>query len=461
MAANEHLLCLSLTLCPPISYRAANKTIVQQPARMLDLSRNLLEHARSFIRRAEGGGHKWFYYYSDLLPHTPLFNDPRFGPGPPGPFVSANGQYGQVVSAIDANVGELLALLDDLGAAKRTLVLFTSDNGPYREEGYAASGRTCGLKGGKGQVWEGGIRVPAIVRWPGTIPPGSISDAPMSILDLVPTVAALAGVRLPSGLTIDGVSQAEFLRSGGLAEANPWARGEKTQLHHCGTQLIAARYKNFKLFWATQRWADAANASASIGTYDASVCTQCCPQAGWTSGLFGSATVCQCSPEALQYHDHPLVFDMSKDPNETIPIPSTGEFYAQVSRAAEEARRDFAESRVAERGDREDWCANCMLPLPLNIWPCCGGDGKTAAAVARRKPECSGAADAARAASVAAWATQSPAASAELMNCLPHGAAANLTALAASGVAARALAGTLCTCNYCTGAAGACPVGFV
>ncbi|KAJ1632179.1 alkaline-phosphatase-like protein [Pavlovales sp. CCMP2436] len=431
----------------------ANTTIVQQPARMLDLSRNILEHAARFIRRAESAKQKWLYYYADVLKE-------KRSPRP-----HSTCAY-MVVSEIDSNVGELLAVLDSVGAAERTLVIFMSDNGPYLEDGYANSGTTGGLKGGKGQMWEGGIRVPAIVRWPGTIPTGFKSDAPVSMLDILPTIAALAGVHLPARLPIDGVSQAEFLRSGGKSYANPWARDSTALLRRRRfPSRLAARHKSYKIFWATQRWPSATTANASaIGVYDVSVCVECCPKAGWTSGLFGSATVCQCSLEALQFHDPPLVFDMSKDRNETTPIPSTGELYSQVREKAEEAWCDFDSSRAVERGGREDWCANCMLPLPLNIWPCCGCDRETAASVARRKPECSGAANTARAAAVAAWATKSPdRVVAELMNCLPHGAAANLTSAAGGGAVARALAGTLCTCNWCTAgpAGGACPADFV
>jgi len=316
-----------------------------------------VRHAKAFIRNSVASAAPWFLYFADLHPHTVLFNHPRFGPGPPGPFESANAQYGQVMRELDWAVGELLTTLDEVGAAEDTLVIFTSDNGPYQEEGWAQSGRKAGLKGGKGQLWEGGIRVPAIVRWPGVVPAGAVSDAPVRAIDLMPTIAAFAGVRLPPSLLIDGVDQSLFLQRPTDAH-NGWLASGRVSFHYCGVHVIAARYLGIKVFWRTQRWQ-----AGFEGT-----CTQCCPRAGYTAGLFGSTTLCQCDERSLETPERPLVFDVRNDPNETTPLPHTAEAYVTAVEAATKALEEHRASL-----DPDVPCVNCPLPVPLKTWPCCEG----------------------------------------------------------------------------------------
>jgi arylsulfatase A-like enzyme len=284
-------------------------TTIHTRARALRLEDALVRHATTFMRRAVFAQEPWLLYFGDLHPHTALFNHPRFGPGPPGPFESGNGQYGQVLRELDWAVGELLSVLDELEVARDTLVIFTSDNGPYQEEGWHISGRKGGLKGGKGQTWEGGIRVPAIIRWPGVVPAGAISSAPVSVLDIMPTVCAFAGVTLPASLRLDGTDQSAFFQRPTDA-LNGWLSSRKTHFHYCGLNPIAARYLEYKVHWATQRWDPGHEA----------ICTECCPRAGYTAGLFGTTTLCQCDAKSLDERNPPLLFNIRRDPNETRPI---------------------------------------------------------------------------------------------------------------------------------------------
>jgi hypothetical protein len=309
-----------------------------------------VRHAKTFIRQAVSDNLPWFLYFADLHPHTALFNHPRFGPGPPGPYESSNGQYGQVLRELDWAVGELLTTLDTLEIARDTLVIFTSDNGPYLEEGWEQSGRKGGLKGGKGQTWEGGIRVPAIVRWPGTIPAGAVSSAPVRALDLMPTIAAFAGVRLPEALLLDGVDQSHFFQRPTDA-LNGWLSSRKTSFHYCGVRAIGARYLEYKVHWATQRW-DAGHEH---------VCTQCCPRAGYTAGLFASTTLCQCDAKALDERSPPLIFNIRRDPNETHPIRPDSMEHAHVLATVEQVRAGRKEG--GREGVREGR-RGCRQPAP-------------------------------------------------------------------------------------------------
>ena len=143
---------------------------------------------------------------------------------------SGNGLYADTLEELDTETGRLLAALDELGLRDNTLVLFTSDNGPWSNDHarqHAKNGKhvawTKGpeipwgsagpLRGAKGTTWEGGIRVPGIARWPGHVPAGRTSDAIISTLDVLPTFAALAGAgeKIPQDRVIDGVDQRELL----------------------------------------------------------------------------------------------------------------------------------------------------------------------------------------------------------------------------------------------------------
>ena len=141
----------------------------------------------------------FFLYLAHTYPHRPFTAS--------GPFknTSDGGLYGDAVEEIDWNVGRLMDTLRTNDLDTNTLVLFTSDNGPWYD------GSPAGFRGRKGQSFEGGFRVPMIARWDGTIPRGRVCDALAMNIDLFPTITALAGLRLPTDRVIDGVSIANLL----------------------------------------------------------------------------------------------------------------------------------------------------------------------------------------------------------------------------------------------------------
>ncbi len=138
----------------------------------------------------------FFLYLAHNMPHVPLFVSNKFEGK------SGQGMYGDVMMEIDWSVGEIRKKINDLGLAENTLVIFTSDNGPWLSYGGHA-GLTNGLKEGKGTSWEGGIRVPAIMEWQGEIPAGLVQNQAAMTIDILPTLAKLTGSKLPE-LTIDG-----------------------------------------------------------------------------------------------------------------------------------------------------------------------------------------------------------------------------------------------------------------
>jgi len=141
---------------------------------------------------------KFFLYLPHSMVHVPLGVSDKFKGK------SKQGMFGDVMMEVDWSVGEIMKTLEKNGLEKNTLVIFTSDNGPWLNFGNHA-GTTGGLREGKGTSWEGGQRVPCIMRWPGVIPEGTICSKLSSSIDLLPTLAAITGAKLPDK-KIDGVN---------------------------------------------------------------------------------------------------------------------------------------------------------------------------------------------------------------------------------------------------------------
>lgn len=143
----------------------------------------------------------FFLYLGHAMPHLPFDASPRFKDK------SARGLYGDVVEELDDSTGQILDKLRSLGLAEKTLVIFTSDNGPERK----TPGTAAPLSGSKHTVFEGGLRVPCIAWWPGHVPPDRVSREFVSSLDVLPTLAKLAGTALPPGLVLDGYDISDVL----------------------------------------------------------------------------------------------------------------------------------------------------------------------------------------------------------------------------------------------------------
>ncbi len=159
------------------------------------LTTQYTERAVKFIERNKD--HPFFFYLAHSMPHVPLHVSDKFKGK------SQQGLYGDVIMEIDWSVGEVLKALKKDKLDDNTLVIFTSDNGPWL--GYGNHAGSAGpLREGKGTSWEGGTREPCIMRWPGKIPSGKTSDAMLMTIDLLPTIAKLVGAELPKH-KIDGL----------------------------------------------------------------------------------------------------------------------------------------------------------------------------------------------------------------------------------------------------------------
>lgn len=198
------------------------------------LTRDYTEEAIGFIEKSAAKEKPFFVYLPHTAMHVPLFPHPDFvGTSP-------NGTYGDWVGEVDWSVGQILDALRRLELSENTLVLFTSDNGPWASKG--SRGGTSGpLRGAKGCTLEGGVRVPTIAWWPGKIAPGSESGALTGTTDVLPTFVKLAGGEPKSSVAIDGVDIAPIL----LGEAT---ESERVAWHYFkGTRLKAVRSGPWKL----------------------------------------------------------------------------------------------------------------------------------------------------------------------------------------------------------------------
>ncbi len=167
-----------------------NTRVTDEPFEQSALTRRFTGEAVRFI---ENSSHQpFFLFMSHTAPHIPLVASPDFAG------TSRAGAYGDVVQELDWSVGLLLDAVQRNNLTDNTLIIFTSDNGPFPE------GSTGGLRGGKGTAWDGGYRVPFIARWPGHIAAGRIADAIAMNIDLLPTIAAISGAPLSQSEKIDG-----------------------------------------------------------------------------------------------------------------------------------------------------------------------------------------------------------------------------------------------------------------
>ncbi len=236
-------------------------TIVERPAQQETLTRRYTDEAIAFIERE--ADRPFFLYLAHSMPHVPLFRSDEFVGR------SARGYYGDVIEEIDANVGRVLESVRRLGLEKDTIVVFTSDNGPWLS--YGDHGGSAGLlRQGKGSTWEGGMRVPTVVWGPGRVAPGVVTELG-STLDLLPTFASLSGAALPAETKLDGHDLTPVLRGTGPSPRTG-------MFFYRGAEIWAVREGPFKAHFKTR------------------------------SGYGG---------EKVQEHDPPLLYHLEHDPGES------------------------------------------------------------------------------------------------------------------------------------------------
>ena len=219
-----------------------NEAVIEAPADRTRLTRRYTEEAIHFIRANRE--QPFFVYLAHAMPGStdrPFADEPYQGR-------SANGPYGDCVEELDWSTGEIMAALEELGLDDDTLVIWTSDNGAV--EHHPGQGSNAPLKGWGYDTSEGAQRVPCLVRWPGRVPAGTVSDEVSTMMDVLPTVAELAGTETPGDRTIDGhdIRAILFAQPGAVS-----AYDEAGFFYYHLDQLQAVRAGPWKLYLPLER----------------------------------------------------------------------------------------------------------------------------------------------------------------------------------------------------------------
>ncbi|PWL39463.1 arylsulfatase [Flagellimonas aquimarina] len=211
-----------------------NETVIDTLTEQSQLTTQITEHSVDFIKRNKDN--PFFLYVPHPQPHVPLFVSDKFKGK------SKRGLYGDVIMEIDWSVGQILKTLKDNGLEENTIVIFTSDNGPWLSYGNHA-GSAEPLREGKGTAWEGGQREPFIMKYPAKLKAGQKIDIPVMAIDILPTIAELTGAKLPEQI-IDGKSAWSV-----LSGENKEPVQEAYFFYYRVNEMFGVRYGNWKLYF--------------------------------------------------------------------------------------------------------------------------------------------------------------------------------------------------------------------
>ena len=346
---------------PLIRQTPTSDEILQQPTDLIPLSRNMVEFVKNFTAQWSAQGLPWFAYVAHPHVHTATPNVEQLGcfeqyAGCKFAGTSIRGGFGDALSEVDWIVGELVDHVESIGASEETLVIFTSDNGPWLAKNQG--GGSVGLFGatsapyrnvGKGSTWEGGLRMPAFAYWPGTIPASTKAYGAISTLDVLPTLVSLASsdrnAQASTSVVLDGIDispvllgSADSVRVDNLL---PFWNGQ--EYGKVGTHVYAGRWNQYKFHWITS-----------------------------TGLVSGSHTLQQ-----TEYHNPPLVFDIEQDPSEAYPL-SASELPSGLIDKVNAARKAHVESVQIKAIDPRfgmkwalccDRASNCTCHTPRNMPP--------------------------------------------------------------------------------------------
>jgi arylsulfatase len=289
-----------------------NGRVVEKPAQQETLTRRYTDEAIRFM--SEHAREPFFVYLPYNMPHAPVSASSEFQGR------SKRGPYGDTVQELDWNVGRLIDAVRELGVADHTYLLFTSDNGPWRIK-RRLGGSARPLRGGKLSTWEGGVRVPFVVWGPGRIPPGTTHGGLASVMDVLPTLAALAGAPLPADRVLDGedLSAIWFGRS----EGDP----ERETAYYLWNHLQAVRSGRWKLHL---------------------------PRPARPPWLGALVEINHVNAEDYLTVLHPMLYDLEADPGERINVAADHpKVVARLLEQAERTREDLGDYDRAGAGQRK------------------------------------------------------------------------------------------------------------
>ena len=305
-----------------------NEQITERDPDQSQFTRRFTDRAVKFIEKNRDK--PFFVYLPHVMPHVPIFASEKFKGK------SRHGLYGDVIEELDASVGDLMAALKRLGLEERTLVILSSDNGPFLSYGEHA-GSSGPLREGKLTTFEGGHRTPFIVRWPGRVPAKRVSDEPLSTLDLYVTFAKMIGATLPN-VKLDGTDVRPLL----LGERG--AKGRDEFWFYSGDELHAVRQGDWKLHVPHEYLTVAAEPGRGGKP---SNFANMKPQAIENSGIRGIASRHGYRVEKIELS----LYNLKDDPGETRNLAAARpEIVAQLQEVVKRARADLGDSLTGVKG---------------------------------------------------------------------------------------------------------------
>lgn len=329
------ILCFQMSIPTINSMLMRNGVVVEQPVQIEGSTGRFVRESRKFMESAVASGTPFLLVLSFLKVHT------VHKPSPPFRGRSAHGPFGDCVMELDWGVGEILNFVRDKKELSNTLMFFTSDNGGHLEDvlpsGQVVGGSNGPFRGGKGHgAKEGGIRVPTLAYWPGVIPAGQEITAPVSLMDICPTIVEAAGLQVPSD--VDGRSLVPLFR-------HPVSTGHhKFLFHYCGSYLHGVTFAEdphhvWKVYFNTPKYKNEHEDKCDY--------------------------VCMCYGSRTVHHSPPLLFNLVSDPSERENVAlSHTDVLAQVG----EAVRQHQQS-VKPIGESQFSIWNAMWRPDLQ--PCC------------------------------------------------------------------------------------------
>ncbi|XP_045187272.2 arylsulfatase H-like [Mercenaria mercenaria] len=315
------------------SFVHRNYDLVEQPIRLAGLSQRLVSEGLEFMQNATAAGKPFLLVMSWVHMHVSIRTAKEFEG------ISKFGRYGDALEELDWSVGEILKSVKELGLEDNTIVYFTSDNGGHLE--ITDGGYNGILKGGKAHgAPDGGIRVPGMIKWPGVLQEGKVTDEPTSLMDIYNLVSSATGVEIPSDRQIDGRDILPLLK--GDVSVSP----HEFMFHYCGNRLQAARYRprDGKITW-------------KLVTHEPN----------YIPGKNVCLFACSCNLDVTLAT--PKLYDMTSDPGETSPIDSSSKTYKEVSTLILKAMNNH-KNTIDPVETQFTW----RKVLPKLTWqPCCNG----------------------------------------------------------------------------------------
>lgn len=296
----------------PIYLNTEKVGVVDSMAGQARLTTDLASRACEFIRATKGK--PFLCYVPFTQPHMPIAATDAYKNR------SKSGPYGDVMLELDANIGKMVDTIDEMGLREQTMVIVTSDNGPWLVYGDHA-GTSLGLREGKGTMWEGGCRVPLIVRWPTRVAAGSVCDELLASIDLFPTLLSLSSAT-GGALKIDGQERVSTLLGGAKPKAS-----RDPMIDWYGTELIGVRDGRFKL----------------VFTHDYMALLQ--PGVGAARGTMQKRRAAKA------------LYDLSVDPGESTDVSTAHpDVVAKLDAVAEAAREDLGDTLTGRTGKNVRAC---------------------------------------------------------------------------------------------------------